>query len=48
MLQTMIINDILIWIENHIEDGIIIEDVVNLSGYSRRYIQYLLVMTPTY
>lgn len=41
MLQTMIINDILIWIENHIEDGIIIEDVVNLSGYSRRYIQYL-------
>ncbi|HAW1202331.1 TPA: helix-turn-helix domain-containing protein [Escherichia coli] len=41
MLQTMVINDILIWIEDHIEDGIIIEDVVNLSGYSRRYIQHL-------
>lgn len=40
-MRENIINDILKWIEKHIEDKIRIDDIVQISGYKRRNIQLL-------
>ena len=41
MLKTMIVNDILIFIEKKLESELRIDTIVEYSGYGRRYIQLL-------
>lgn len=41
MIKKMTVQDILVYIEENLEDEISIDDIVQLSGYGRRYIQLI-------